>query len=100
MRLRYKRVLCADGFSMSVQASGYNYCTPRTNDAKEYIEVEIGFPNSKEDLLMDYAEDINNPTATVYGYVPAQVVVNVLAKHGGIVSGDLPPGIPHIKVDE
>ena len=95
-----RRILCADGFSMSVQAGKESYCTPRANNAAAYTEVEIGFPNSQEDLLMRYAEDINSPTGTVYGYVPAQVVINVLVKHGGIVDGELPPGIPYIGAQE
>ena len=37
------------------------------------------------------------PTQSVYGYVPAHVVSLVCAKHGGIVSGDLPPGIPYLE---
>ena len=95
-----RRILCADGFSMSVQAGAESYCTPRHDDATAYTEVEIGFPNSQEDLLMRYAEDTNSPIGTVYGFVPVQVVINVLVKHGGIVDGELPPGIPYIGAQE
>ncbi len=36
------------------------------------------------------------PTETVYGYVPRQVILNVIAKHGGMVEGELPNGMPNL----
>ena len=95
-RKMYQCVTCADGFSMSVQANGTAYCSPRENSASKYTEVEVGFPTQEEPLLMEYCEDPNDPTGTVYAWVPSQVVTNVIAKHGGIVSGELPPGIPFL----
>ena len=95
-RKMYEKVVCADGFSMSVQASEFSYCSPRENNATKYNEVEVGFPSTPESLLTEFAEDPSNPTGTVYGWVPAQTVTNVIAKHGGIVSGELPPGIPFL----
>ena len=92
-----KRIECADGFSMSVQASSFNYCQPRVDNASAYEEVEVGFPSSPESLLSSYAEDPSKPTETVYGWVPSEVVLNVVAKHGGIVSGDLPPGLIYLE---
>ena len=92
-----KPVICADGFSMSVQASHTSYCQPRIDEAERYSEVEIGFPNAKEELLMEWCEEPDDPTGTVYGYVPAQVVTNVIAKHGGMVDGELPPGIAPLR---
>lgn len=91
-----ERIQCADGFSMSVQGNETAYCYPRTNNAEEYTQVEVGFPNMVEELLLSYAEEPDNPRGTVYGYVPAQVIVNVIAKHRGIVSGELPAGITHL----
>ncbi len=91
------RVECADGFSMSVQARETLYCTPRVNNAPSYSEVEVGFPSAPEELLMDYCEEPQNPTETVYAYVPVQVVTNVIAKHGGMVEGDVPPGVAPLK---
>ena len=37
-------IICADGFTMSVQASEYHYSTPRRTDAESYTEVEVGYP--------------------------------------------------------
>ena len=93
MFTRYQKVVCADGFSMSVQAHNGAYCTPRENGAHVYTEVEVGFPNREESMLMDYAEEKGNPTGTVYAYVPVQVVTNVIAKHGGTIEGEVPPGV-------
>ena len=78
------RVHCADGFSVSVQASQWHYCRPRTDNAEEYKAVELGYPSAADDLIIDYAED-NNYTDTVYGYVPVEIVEKLIEKHGGIV---------------
>jgi hypothetical protein len=94
---RNKPVRCKDGFIMSVQAGEAQYCYPRQDNAEKYIEVEIGFPNRPEALIMQYAEDRNEPTETVYAYVPATVVTLVIAKHGGMVEGELPAGIPCLR---
>ena len=93
-----RRVMCADGFTMSVQAHDGAYCSPRVNNAESYDEVEVGFPSSAEPLLMDWCDDPNDPTGTVYGYVPVQVVTNVIAKHGGMVEGEVPAGMPSLRV--
>jgi hypothetical protein len=87
------KIKCADGFSMSVQASESNYCEPRIDNAAEYTEAEVGFPSHAEPLLMKYAENPAHPTETVYGWVPRDIITLVCAKHGGIVAGELPPGI-------
>ena len=94
-----KKVVCKDGFTMSVQAGKTQYCYPRETGADKYTEVEIGYPNRTEDLLLEFAEDGTRPTDTVYPYVPASLVTLVIAKHGGMVSGELPPGIPYLRAD-
>jgi hypothetical protein len=92
-----KRVICADGFEMSVQADKLAYCTPRITGAECYVAVEIGFPSRAEPLILRYAEEPGRPTATVYGWVPSEVVSLVIAKHGGIVEGSVPRGVVHIE---
>lgn len=74
---RRERAKCKDGFSISIQQSGFHYC--------DYNSVELGFPNHKEPLIMQYAEDSSKPTKTVYGWVPLDVIDAVVAKHGGII---------------
>ena len=93
MYKRNKMVVCADGFNMSVQAHNGAYCEPRADAQRKYTLVEIGFPSAEEPLLMPWAEDKFAPTNTVYGYVPVEVVTNVIVKHGGIVEGEVPPGV-------
>ena len=93
-RERNERVLCGDGFSMSVQAHDGAYCSPRVDNAPHYTEVEIGFPSCEEVSIERYAEDPENPTQTVYGYVPSDIVRHIIDKHGGIVDGQVPKGVP------
>ena len=94
-----KEVVCADGFSMLVQAAAHVYSHPREDNCERYTQVEIGFPSAEESLLMPYVEDPNHPTETVYGYVPVGIVTVVIAKHGGMVSGELPTGIPILRAE-
>ena len=91
-----KTITCADGFRMSVQASASAYSTPRNNEGP-YETAEVGYPSEEESLLMQYVEDASRPTDTVYAYVPSSVISLVCAKHGGIVEGELPEGIPYLK---
>ena len=88
---RFEMVQCADGFTVSIQAGSTFYCEPRSNAVSAYESVELGFPNRPCIFIKDYAEDRANLTGTVYGYVPAQIVRNMIAAHGGIVSGECPP---------
>ena len=96
MKKRLNRsVVCADGFRMSVQANETAYCDPRDNTGP-YTEVEVGFPNREEPMLKQWAEDPNKLTETVYAWVPRQVILNVIAKHGGMGDGELPNGVPDL----
>jgi len=90
---RYKRVVCKDGFSMSVQAHDGAYCEPRIDNAANYTEVEVGYPTQIEELLMPWCEDKDKPCNTVYGYVPVFTVHLVITKHGGMVEGEVPNGV-------
>jgi hypothetical protein len=80
---RRPRIHCNDGFNFSVQGGEGNYSTPRRND-KEFMQMEIGFPSEVEELILDFAEDRDNPTETVYGYVDNKLIQQVIDKHGGI----------------
>ena len=86
-------VVCADGFTMSVQAHAGAYCIPKMTGAPVYREVEVGFPSIEEPMLMKWCDEPQRPTDTVYGWVPVRVVTDVIAKHGGIVSGEVPRGV-------
>ena len=80
------RLYCKDGYSVSIQCSYYNYCEPRENlaDCSLYTSFELGFPDTSDELLDEYAEDDGELLDTVYPYVPREVVEALIAKHGGI----------------
>ena len=81
------RIECADGFTMSVQASEGHYCSPRLYvEDGDYSAWEIGFPSEQEDLIMKWAEKPGEPTETVYGWVPTGVIDAVIEKHGDLSS--------------
>jgi len=79
------RIICNDGFSMSVQGSRAMYCTPREN-SPVYTAMEIGYPSSKEESIMEYAETPEEPTSTVYARVPVDIIQEIINKHQGINS--------------
>ena len=88
---RLPKIVCVDGFKMSVQVGSSLYSTPK-KVAKRYSAVEIGFPSEHEPLIEKYAEtfykedemDVTDYTDTVYPFVPVKIVDKVLKKHGGI----------------
>ena len=87
MNVTRPRVLCADGFTVSVQAGCGIYSIPR-GDADDYTHVELGYPSQGEEALLKYAENREWPTDTVYAYVPVELVDKVLKAHGGITGAD------------
>lgn len=95
MRADYNPLIkCADGFTMSVQAREFSYCTPRRN-AGPHTHMEGGFPSSPplDPELLDMRENIyedGDPCETVYPYVPREVFEREFELHGGIVEGKLP----------
>ena len=77
------RIKCKDGFSLSVQASSSAYCSPRESYPELWLSVEVGYPSEVPELIMGYVEDKENPTDTVYGYVPTELVEQLIESHGG-----------------
>lgn len=92
--------VCADGFGISIQASQYHYCSPRKDGQIDYKEVELGYPSKEEVLIADYAEDPDDLTNTVYGYVPVEVVDKMLEKHGGITAYKSPRSENIVKITD
>lgn len=89
-----RRIVCADGFTVSVQASRWHYANDRT-----------GAPYWRfgEDVAVDYpftTFEVGNPSdepapesvwsgydsGGVWAWVPRQVVADLLAAHGGAVA--------------
>ena len=77
-------ITCVSGLTFSAQASVAHYCLPR-NGTGPWEEVEVGFPSERVEEFMAYADNPDNPTDTVYGWVPVEVVEAVVNNHGGIV---------------
>ena len=91
-RVYNPRIVCRDGFSISVQVNGDfgSYCTPRTN-AGPHTHMEGGFPSDEpSQQLAVYAENRDDLCETVYPYVPRKVFEREFELHGGIIEGKLP----------
>lgn len=79
------RIVCNDGFSLSVQVHAGAYCSPRDGVGPDWSSVEIGFPSDvPTQEVMSYAEEPENPTGTVYSYVPIALADRLVEVHGGI----------------
>ena len=79
-----KPITCNDGFTVSVQGgTEFHYCSPRRK-CNQYDEVELGYPSVADDIIQPYAEEPDDPTDTVYGFVPIDIVEKLIEKHGGI----------------
>jgi len=86
------RIVCKDGFSMSVQANDGSYCLPR-GAAGPHTHLEGGFPSQKPlnpELLNLRENEDGDPCDTVYPFVSRQIFEDEFLMHGGIVSGRLP----------
>lgn len=99
-----KPIYCADGTSLSVQASRNHYCFPRNNEGP-YTEVEVGFPSVRPpESWREYCDgnfDLK-PCDTVYANVPLQVVEEFVSFHGGVREEEspkltLPPPKPKVE---
>ena len=92
------KIACKDGFTLSVIAGRGTYCIPRPgwpfgeprvpNDYPgPYTAVEVGFPSERPEPWDEWVKYIDSPeddpTGTVYGYVPVDMVRALIAAHGG-----------------
>ena len=78
------RIVCKDGFSISVQGgTSFHYCNPREL-CNFYEELECGFPSSEEKLLTPYQDGNDSQLDDVFAYVPIEIVEEIIKKHGGI----------------
>ena len=78
------RIVCKDGYSISIQAGDGYYCEPDNDMASYYYKIELGFPNQVDSLITEYANNPNKLLFTAYSYVPVRIVDQLLEKHGGI----------------
>jgi hypothetical protein len=80
-----RRIQCADGFSLSVQASAMFSCQPNESlaDVSGYTAFEIGFPSHDDPLLNARMGEDN-----VLGNIERAFIEQLVASHGGIVGYD------------
>ena len=80
------RIICADGVELSVQTGIYLYCSPRENIGP-WFQVEVGYPSiCPPDTWRGYFDgdwEEGDRTASVYGYVPIDLVIDFINEHGG-----------------
>ena len=87
------RITCVDGFTASVIAGEGAHCSPRPGFGVSadypgpYFSVEVGYPSARpepwDETWAELAENSDEPTRTVYGWVPADTIRALIALHGG-----------------
>lgn len=80
------RLRFANGQSMSVQASEFHRCSPRSQRGP-YTHVEVGYPSEPFPQLMGYIqiEEGISPCKSVYNFVPIEVVMDIIVENGGLL---------------
>lgn len=86
------KITCADGFRLSVIAGGGTYCSPRPGMTVPegydgpFAAVEVGYPSERPEPWSEweqFCENTQDPTSTVYGFVPVEIVRTLVESHGG-----------------
>ena len=83
----FPEMVCADGLRLSVQGHFGAYSWPRDDFAASYGQVEIMGPPKADELLAPYERECNAVGyQMIYPYVPVEVVVKLIEKHGGLAA--------------
>lgn len=81
-------VVMGDGVSMAIQASAFHYCEPRKSGLDSYTSYEVGYPSEVIEQLRDYVEcpveSDEELLNSIYPFVPADVLKQIVMEHGGI----------------
>lgn len=80
------RVFCKDGFSISIQIDNGHYCGSENGIRKFGIDwklVEWGYPSQPIDGEK-YMSENTETTSSVGGYVPVELMEELIEGHGGI----------------
>lgn len=80
------RIICSDGFSVSIQASYAHYCKPR-NNIGPYTHFELGYPSEIVDSWISFVEAFSenqDPCEQVYPYVPIHLIVDEMNRRGNV----------------
>ena len=84
------RIVCKDGFSISIQVHNGNYCASENGTRQfgfNWLEVEWGYPTENIDAKKYNAElwdDDQDTTNTVGGYVDINLIDSLVEEHGGL----------------
>ena len=78
-----KRLVCADGFWLSVQGDRDKYSKPRLKEFNVYAYDSMELMAS-ELLPQEFNEYLDNEHNRIYGYVPVEMIESLLANHGGV----------------
>lgn len=81
----FPEIVCADGFRFSAQGHFGAYSHPRDDFADEYATVEVMTAPDAEPMFIE-CDGHTNDEYSLYGYVPINVVLAVIEKHGGIAA--------------
>lgn len=84
---RRKPFTCNNGLTFSLQTGSFMYCSPR-DDTGPWHEVEIGYPSKVVPTLLPFAEDRDNPTESIYPFVPTWIVMEMIELNGGLIPAD------------
>lgn len=80
----YPKLICKDGFSLSIQAGYGMASSPKISFAESYTDVEVGACSLYEPLFEDYGSSEPFTSLPIYSYVPVKLVEQIILKHGGI----------------
>ena len=82
-------VVCADGTSLSVQASEFHYCAPRKSEGP-YSNVEVGFVKDKDGVFVKVPKSWREYDSGdgIYGFIPVPLVLEFIMSHGGFADAD------------
>ena len=96
------RVVCADGFKVSIQASTRHYAmdshpsgdAPYWRDAHDRLEVEVAYPFVSFELGggssdLEYPPIDEYDSGGVWAWVPREVVAGLLDAHGGAMGWEM-----------
>lgn len=93
----FTRIRCADGFTMVVHASRGSKSSPQAAEGP-YTAVEVAFPSDPDESLLqpyELASEIADPITGLgircFGWVPSEIIWDIIIKHNGHESGSLPP---------
>jgi hypothetical protein len=79
-----KRLVCADGFWLSVQGDDDAYSEPRGKHFNVYAYRSMEIMASQL-LPLKFSKYLDSEKNRIYGYVPVEMIEVLLASHGGVV---------------